>query len=164
MRTLLVAQLFYIIIVFSSTPRDVFHVPSIVAIATTAAVLLLNCNSREPLYVLDFQGELKWVSPSSKILSGLKCFNLIRCSSSLQSFWPLNLIKKCWYCFLPQLFSLKRKKWQLLFDFFRASFIQQWTGWDTVQHIYTWFICFCWKTKWQCKYYGEKTIVLCSKA
>ena len=44
---------------FSSIPRDVFHVPSIVAIATTAAVLLLNCNSREPLYILDFQGELK---------------------------------------------------------------------------------------------------------
>ena len=48
-----------VIIFFSPTPRDVFHVPSIVAIATTAAVLLLNCNSREPLYVLDFQGELK---------------------------------------------------------------------------------------------------------
>lgn len=38
-----------------SAIKDVFHVPSIVAIATTAAVLLLNCNSREPLYVLDFQ-------------------------------------------------------------------------------------------------------------
>jgi len=39
----------------ASAIKDVFHVPSIVAIATTAAVLLLNCNSREPLYILDFQ-------------------------------------------------------------------------------------------------------------
>ena len=38
--------------------RDVFHVPSIVAIATSACIILLNCNSREPLYILDFQGEL----------------------------------------------------------------------------------------------------------
>ncbi|XP_068683722.1 WD repeat-containing protein 27-like isoform X2 [Montipora foliosa] len=35
--------------------KDVFHVPSIVVIATTGCVLLLNCYSREPLYILDFQ-------------------------------------------------------------------------------------------------------------
>ncbi|XP_058953759.2 WD repeat-containing protein 27 [Pocillopora verrucosa] len=38
-----------------SAIKDVFHVSSIVAIATTAAIVLLNSDSREPLYVLDFQ-------------------------------------------------------------------------------------------------------------
>lgn len=43
-----------------SAIKDVFHVSSIVAIATTAAIVLLNCDSREPLYVLDFQVQTRY--------------------------------------------------------------------------------------------------------
>ena len=48
----------WVTITFFYFCRDVFHVPSIVAIATSACIILLNCHSREPLYILDFQGEL----------------------------------------------------------------------------------------------------------
>ena len=43
--------------------RDVFHVPSLLIVGTTTAVVLINCNTWEPLYVLDFRGE--WCSKFS---------------------------------------------------------------------------------------------------
>ena len=53
---------FFFLLFFFCTcvSRDVFHVPSLLIVGTTTAVVLINCNTWEPLYVLDFRGE--WCS------------------------------------------------------------------------------------------------------
>ena len=103
--------------------RDVFHVPSIVAIATSACIILLNCNSREPLYILDFQGELlcnavKLILTMSVTLI-VKQLPLVLDSYILDFFWAVIIH----FVLIISLFILLHEKF-LQSDWLRAVVFQ----------------------------------------